>query len=123
MIRANTTSARCNTGPSIGPNVPRPVPTRATSGSYANTVAVAPRSPAARQSWSVCQPCRAAKMTTCTRVYSRPYSRPYFVSTPTDTVNPPVANFGMSAATAWNPGVAVPFFKSSIDANVSSALR
>jgi hypothetical protein len=100
MIRANTASADCNAGPSAGPSVPVFVPMRATSGSYAITVARAPRSAAARQSWSVCHPCRAAKMTMCTERLTQRLTERYFVSSPTNTVNPPVANLGMSAATS-----------------------
>lgn len=47
----------------------------------------------------------------------------YGVSMPVSAVNPPLANSGMSSATALKPGVDVPFFSASIEANVSSALR
>jgi hypothetical protein len=50
-------------------------------------------------------------------------SRAYFVSTPIDAENPPVAKFGMSPATFWKAGVDVPALRASIEANVSSALR
>lgn len=47
----------------------------------------------------------------------------YFVSSPVSTLNPPLANTGMSSPTALNPGVDVPFLSASIDVNVSSPFR
>ena len=47
----------------------------------------------------------------------------YGVSSPVSAVNPPLANIGMSSATALNPGVDIPFLSASVDVNVSSALR
>lgn len=53
----------------------------------------------------------------------RSEDRYYGVSTPVSAVNPPLANFGMSSATALKPGVEVPFLSASIEENVSSAFR
>ena len=49
--------------------------------------------------------------------------RDYAVSSPVSTVNPPLANMGMSSATALNPGVDMPFLSASNDAKVNSPLR